>query len=92
MMGGRVVGSGCVVESGAHIARSVIFDYTRIRSGAEAKNMIVFGGSAIEASGVAVDLDQSAVGWIITDARRPQHALINRHQIPQIHQRFWMEA
>ncbi|MET0553699.1 MAG: NDP-sugar synthase [Vicinamibacteria bacterium] len=70
LLGPSVLGRGCVVEEGAIVDRSVIFDYTRVASGAEVKEKVVAGRWCVGRDGAVVDLHQSELSWVIDDARR----------------------
>ncbi len=75
VVGPTAIGAGCVVESGAHVEKSIIFDHTRIDSCAEVKQMIVCGGYCVDASGTAIDLAQCDMDWAIADARSHKKGL-----------------
>jgi len=73
--GPTMIGPGCVVESGACVEKSVVFDYTRIGASAELREMMICGGYAVDASGTVIDLAKSAIDWVISDARSPKQEL-----------------
>ena len=74
IIGPSLISPGCLVESGAHIERSVVFDYTRIGAPANLQEVIVCGPYCVQASGGVVDLEKSAIDWVIADARSPKKA------------------
>ncbi|RMG44470.1 MAG: NDP-sugar synthase [Acidobacteria bacterium] len=75
LIGPSFIGPGCVIESGAHIERSVVFDYTRIGSAAHLHEMLVCGGYSVDASGTVIDLARADIDWVIADARMPKRPL-----------------
>jgi len=74
VIGPSMIGPGCVVESGASIDKSVIFDYTRIGSYAQVNGMMICGGYCVKGDGTVVNLEQSMIDWVIADARSPKQA------------------
>jgi len=70
LMGPVYIGSGSVIESGAVVERSVIFDYTRLGPQAHVKEMMICGGYCVDSAGTVIDLAQSDIDWVIRDARR----------------------
>jgi mannose-1-phosphate guanylyltransferase len=75
IVGPTMIGAGCFVESGAHIERSIVFDYTRVGPYAHVSDMIVCGNYCVKASGEVVDLGASDIDWVIADARSRLKAL-----------------
>ncbi len=69
LIGPCMIGPGCIVEHGAHVERSVIFDYTRVSSRAEVRDMVVIGSYCVHASGEVIDLNRVGTSWVIADAR-----------------------
>lgn len=80
IIGPTMIGPGSVVEKGAHIEKSIIFDYTRVRGYAQVRNMMICGGYAVDADGAVVDLNRSDVGWAVGDARSRLTALTEEQQ------------
>jgi mannose-1-phosphate guanylyltransferase len=70
LLGPSVLGRGCVVEAGAIVDRSVVFDYSRVASGAEISEKVVAGRWCVGRDGAVVDLHEAALSWVIDDARR----------------------
>jgi mannose-1-phosphate guanylyltransferase len=66
------VGNGCHIEAGAHIERSVVFDYAHVGANATAREVIVSGTYCVSREGQA-DVAPSARWW--GDARRRRHSL-----------------
>jgi mannose-1-phosphate guanylyltransferase len=74
LIGPTYVGPGSVIESGARVERSVIFDYTRIGARADVIGRMVCGGYCVDAAGTVVELAQADIAWAIADARSPKAA------------------
>ncbi len=68
--GPTVIGCGCVVQSGAHVSRSVLLDYTRVTSHVEVVDRVVGGSFCVSRDGAVVDVEAADLGWAIDDARR----------------------
>ena len=79
IVGPAAIGSGCVIEDGAHVERSVIWDYTRVSGYAELIDKLVCGRYCVGRDGATVALDEADLGWIIDDARI---ALVGRRLDP----------
>lgn len=69
VMGPSWIGHGCQIRGGAHVSRSVIFEYTRIGPHAWIEDMTVCGVYGVDKTGHAVNLADADLGWIIEDAR-----------------------
>ena len=76
IIGPSMIGPGCVVEGGASIERSVVFDYTRISSLAEVSDMMVSGRHCVTSDGTAIDLSAAAIDWAVGDARAKKDSLL----------------
>jgi mannose-1-phosphate guanylyltransferase len=70
LIGPAVLGPGCVVESGAHVERSVLFDHTRLSGFARVVDLVVAGRWCVARDGTVVDLAAADLGWAVDDARR----------------------
>jgi mannose-1-phosphate guanylyltransferase len=70
IIGPAAIGPGCVIESGAIVERSVIWDHTRVSGCATVRDQIVCGAHAVTSRGAAVSLTEAALTWAIDDARR----------------------
>ena len=64
-----MIGPSCHICEGAVIDNSIIFDYSRIGLGA-AVEKLVFGRYCVGKDGDHFDLQEAALDWLITDARR----------------------
>lgn len=80
IIGPTMIGAGSVVEEGARVEESIVFDYTRIGSHAHVSKIMVSGGYCVNAVGTVIDLERSSVDWIITDARAPKKTLTDEQQ------------
>jgi mannose-1-phosphate guanylyltransferase len=65
------IGNGCQILNGAHVSRSVIFEYTRIGTQAWLEDMVVCGVYGVDSQGRTVNLAEADLGWIIEDSRMP---------------------
>lgn len=75
IIGPAVIGANCVVESGAHVERCIIEDYTRISGVANMEDKIVFGNHCIDpVSGVVINIEEAQLQCIVDDARNPASA------------------
>ena len=66
------IGNGCHIEAGAHIERSVVFDYAHVGANATGREVIVSGSYCVSRDGQADDAPASR-WW--DDARRHRHSL-----------------
>lgn len=66
------IGNGCHIEAGAHIERSVVFDYAHVGANATAREVIVSGSYCVSRDGLADEAP--AVRWW-GDARRCRQSL-----------------
>ncbi|OGG44598.1 MAG: mannose-1-phosphate guanyltransferase [Candidatus Handelsmanbacteria bacterium RIFCSPLOWO2_12_FULL_64_10] len=80
IIGPTMIGPGCVVESGAYIEKSVVFDYTRIGFCARVRNVMICGDYCVDPSGTVINLAQSDIDWAVADARSPKKALTSEQQ------------
>lgn len=68
--GPAVIGANCVIEPGAIVERCLLDDYTRVASIATLSDRIVYGGKCIDRDGTVIDIEETAMGWLMDDARR----------------------
>lgn len=71
VIGPTMIGAGCVIEAGALVERSILFDYSRIGASASVAHMLVCGGHCVAQDGSSLDLAKADIGWVIRDARSP---------------------
>lgn len=72
LIGPLMVGPGALLESGARVEKSVIFDYTRVGGLANLSGMMVSGKYCADTTGTVIDPRASDIGWVIADARAPR--------------------
>ena len=70
LIGPTMIGPSCYICEGATIDNSIIFDYSRIGSGVQLVEKHVFGRYCVDKEGDHIDLQEAALDWLITDARR----------------------
>ncbi|MBE9172923.1 NDP-sugar synthase [Cyanobium sp. LEGE 06143] len=70
IIGPAMIGPSCQICEGAVIDNSIIFDYSRIGPGVRLVEKLVFGRYCVDRNGDHFDLQEAALDWLITDARR----------------------
>jgi mannose-1-phosphate guanylyltransferase len=75
VIGPAAIGPGCVIESGAIVERSIVWNHTRVSGAATLKDQIVCGPYCVTSKGAAVSLGEADLTWAIDDARRPKRAV-----------------
>ncbi|WP_320663412.1 NDP-sugar synthase [Prochlorococcus sp. MIT 1223] len=70
IIGPSMIGPSCHICEGATIDNSIIFDYSRIGAGVQLVEKLVFGRYCVDKNGDHFDLQEAALDWLITDARR----------------------
>lgn len=70
LIGPSMIGPSCYICEGATIDNSIIFDYSRIGPGVQLVDKLVFGRYCVDKNGDHFDLQEAALDWLITDARR----------------------
>jgi len=70
IIGPSMIGPSCCICEGATIDNSIIFDYSRIGPGVQLVEKLVFGRYCVGKNGNHFDLQEAALDWLITDARR----------------------
>ncbi len=70
IIGPSMIGPSCCICEGTTIDNSIIFDYSRIGSGVQLVEKLVFGRYCVDKNGDHFDLQEAALDWLITDARR----------------------
>ncbi|WP_269609437.1 nucleotidyltransferase family protein [Prochlorococcus marinus] len=68
--GPSMIGPSCCICEGATIDNSIIFDYSLIGPGVQLVEKLVFGRYCVGKEGDHFDLQEAALDWLITDARR----------------------
>ena len=72
IVGPTMIGHNCWVCSGATVDNSVIFEYSRLGSGASLIDKLVYGRYCIDKTGASIDLQAAALDWLITDRREEE--------------------
>ncbi len=70
IIGPAMIGPSCHICEGATIDNSIIFDYSRIGPGVQLVEKLVYGRYCVDRNGDHFDLQEAALDWLITDARR----------------------
>ncbi|MFM7086945.1 MAG: sugar phosphate nucleotidyltransferase [Cyanobium sp.] len=70
IIGPAMIGPSCHICSGSTIDNSIIFDYSRIGPGVRLVEKLVYGRYCVDRNGDHFDLQEAALDWLITDARR----------------------
>ena len=70
IIGPAMIGPSCYICDSAMIDNSIIFDYSRIGPGVQLVEKLVFGRYCVGRNGDHFDLQEAALDWLITDARR----------------------
>jgi mannose-1-phosphate guanylyltransferase len=69
--GPAMIGRNCHICSDAHVNNSVVFEYSRIGSGVNLSDKLVFGRYCVDKTGATIDVQAAALDWLITDTRKP---------------------
>jgi mannose-1-phosphate guanylyltransferase len=80
IVGPAMIGPSCQICEGATIDNSIIFDYSRIGAGVRLTEKLVFGRYCVDRNGDHFDLQEAALDWLITDARRQDVLEPSPHQ------------
>jgi mannose-1-phosphate guanylyltransferase len=80
IIGPSMIGPSCQICEGATIDNSIIFDYSRIGPGVRLAEKLVFGRYCVDRNGDHFDLQDAALDWLITDARRKDVLEPSPHQ------------
>ncbi len=80
IIGPAMIGPSCQICEGATIDNSIIFDYSRIGPGVRLTEKLVFGRYCVDRNGDHFDLQEAALDWLITDARRQDVIEPSPHQ------------
>jgi mannose-1-phosphate guanylyltransferase len=69
IIGPSMIGPSCHICSDVVVDNSVIFEYSRLGSGARLVDKLVFGRYCVDKTGAAIDVQAAALDWLITDTR-----------------------
>jgi len=70
IVGPSMIGPNCWICGGATVDNSVIFEYSRLGSGARLVDKLVFGRYCVDKTGAAIDVEAAALDGLITDTRK----------------------
>ncbi len=76
LLGPCYIGPGAEVLPGAHVEDSFVFDYTRVGSLAMLKGNVASGRYCVNGQGANVDVAQTELDWILSDARGPHGPML----------------
>ena len=68
IIGPTWIGHGCHLERGARISRSILFEYSRIRSSGRVTEALVFGRNCVDRDGRPLSINEGKLDWV-GDAR-----------------------
>jgi mannose-1-phosphate guanylyltransferase len=81
IIGPTMIGPNCWICSDATVDNSVIFEYSRLGKGVFLVDKLVFGRYCVDKDGAAIDLQEAALDWLITDARQEPRTEETEHEI-----------
>ena len=68
--GPAMIGPNCWICSGATVKNSVIFEYSRLGPKVRLVDKLVFGRYCVDKTGTTIDIQATALDWLITDSRQ----------------------
>jgi mannose-1-phosphate guanylyltransferase len=71
IVGPATIGRNCHICADACIDNSVIFEYSRIGSGVNLTDKLVFGRYCVDKTGATIDVQAASLDWLIADTRQP---------------------
>ena len=81
LIGPLYIGRGSVIERGARIERSLVFEYTRVGAQATLSNMLASGRWCAQTDGFTIDPQQTGICWILADSRTPRKHIYQQEQL-----------
>jgi mannose-1-phosphate guanylyltransferase len=81
IIGPTMIGPNCWICSDTTVDNSVIFEYSRLGKGVYLVDKLVFGRYCVDKEGAAIDLQEAALDWLITDARQEPRTEETEHEI-----------
>jgi mannose-1-phosphate guanylyltransferase len=81
LLGPCYIGPGAVVAAGAVVEASFVLEYTRVGSMTHLNRSIASGRFCVTAEGVTVQVAESGLDWVLSDARAPHQAIADPQQI-----------
>jgi mannose-1-phosphate guanylyltransferase len=71
IVGPATIGRNCHICADACIDNTVIFEYSRIGSGVNLTDKLVFGRYCVDKTGATIDVQAASLDWLIADTRQP---------------------
>jgi mannose-1-phosphate guanylyltransferase len=71
IIGPAMIGRNCHICADACVDNSVIFEYSRIGSGVNLTDKLVFGRYCVDKTGATIDVQAASLDWLIADTRQP---------------------
>jgi mannose-1-phosphate guanylyltransferase len=86
IVGPSMIGHNCYICGGAIVDNSVIFEYSRLGSGVNLIDKLVYGRYCVDKTGAMIDVKAAALDWLITDTRQgiPTQPAIERQAIAEL--------
>ncbi len=70
IIGPTAIGPNCCLCKDTTVDNSVIFEYSRLASGIQLVDKLVFGPYCVDKKGIAIDVRKAELDWLITDTRQ----------------------
>lgn len=74
------IGRGSVIERGASLSSSLVFDYTRVGSQAMLDRVIASGRWCTTPQGIVIDPQKTGISWVLADSRTPRYQIVQEEQ------------
>lgn len=86
IVGPAMIGPNCWICSGATVKNSVVFEYSRLGPKVRLVDKLVFGSYCVDKTGTTIDVQETALDWLITDSRQtpPRFELEEQEAIAQL--------
>ncbi|WP_373975566.1 NDP-sugar synthase [Chitinibacter sp. SCUT-21] len=81
LIGPLFIGRGSVIERGAHLERSLVFEYTRVGAQATLSHVLASGRWCAQPDGLTIDPQKTGIAWILADSRTPRKWLNQQEQL-----------
>ncbi len=80
IVGPSMIGPNCWICEDTIIDNSIIFEYSRLGAGAKLADKLVFGRYCVDKTGLSMDLQATALDWLITDRREESNHHNHQYQ------------
>ena len=84
LIGPTYIAPGAVIESGAVVEESFVFEYTRVGALTHLKQSIASGRFCVNREGVTVQVAGSDLDWVLSDARSPHRSTDPQQMMEQL--------